>query len=222
MSTKSINDLANKLSFYTPQAGDKLVPPPSYKTDEIASKGVIGSVKNIFASSKAGVVQQDEESQGLMSWASSKISGSVEDMSSTKDRFTTFAILAILGALCMMFAFTFLPFVIISPHKFALLFTLGSALMLLSFSFLRGHMAFIKHLSSMERLPFSGSYLVSLVGTLYCSMVMGSYLLTLIFSIIQVIALLYFLVSYIPGGVSALTFMGSMMGSGIRNMVSSG
>ena len=225
MSTKSINDLANKLSFYTPQAGDKLVPPPSNKTDEpAASTGVMGSVKNIFASSssKAGVVQQDEESQGLMSWASSKISGSVEDMSSTKDRFTTFAILAVLGGLCMMFAFTFLPFVIISPHKFALLFTLGSALMLASFSFLRGHMAFIKHLSSMDRLPFSGSYLVSLVGTLYCSMVMGSYLLTLIFSVIQVIALLYFLVSYIPGGVSALTFMGSMMGSGIRSMVSSG
>jgi len=192
------------------------VPPPP-------AGGIVASVKNIFASkaSSAGPVN-DEESAGLMSWASAKLSGSVEDISSTKDRFTTFAILAVAGAICMIFAFTFLPFVILSPHKFALLFTMGSALMLASFSFLRGHVAFVKHLSSMERLPFSGSYVISLVGTLYSSLVMGSYLLTLIFSVVQVVALLYFLVSYIPGGVSALTFMGSMMGSGLKSLVSRG
>jgi len=214
MSSKSINDLAKNLSFYTPEATSSSVPPPP-------AGGIVASVKKIFSSnaSPAGPVN-DEESAGLMSWA--KLSGSVEGISSTKDRFTTFAILAAAGAICMIFAFTFLPFVVLSPHKFALLFTMGSALMLASFSFLRGHVAFVKHLSSMERLPFSGSYVISLVGTLYSSLVMGSYLLTLIFSVIQVVALLYFLVSYIPGGVSALTFMGSMMGSGLKSLVSRG
>ena len=213
MSNKSINDLAKNLSFYTPEGGaTSSVPPPP----PAQSGGVVASVKNMFGGTPEGT--NDEESAGLMSWASAKITGSVDDLSSTKDRFTTFTILAVSGAVCMVFAFTFLPFVILSPHKFALLFTLGSALMLASFSFLRGHVAFIKHLSSMDRLPFSGSYVVSLVGTLYSSLVMGSYLLTLIFSIIQVVALLYFLVSYIPGGVSALTFIGSMMGSGLKSL----
>jgi len=146
----------------------------------------------------------------------------MDDLSNTKERFTTFAILAGIGIVCMILAFTFLPIVIISPHKFALLFTLGSGLMLLSFSFLRGHGNFVKHMASMERLPFSASYLTSLVGTLYCSLVMGSYLLTLIFSLIQVVALAYFLVSYIPGGTSALTFMGSMVGNGLKGLVSRG
>lgn len=157
-----------------------------------------------------------------MSWASAKISSaksSVDDISSTRERLTTFAIIAAAGAICMILAFTFLPFVIISPHKFALLFTIGSALMVISFSFLRGHVEFVKHLSSVQRLPFSVSYGVSLIGTLYCSLVMGSYLLTLVFSIVQVVALAYFLVSYIPGGTGALTFVGGVVGSGIKSIV---
>jgi hypothetical protein len=216
MSTKSINDLAKNLSFYTPPAGTQPAPAQAVSSNNSSSGGgIMQSVKGIFSSSSDQQAVNDEESAGLMSWASSKLSETVE----TKERFTTFAILAIGGAICMIFAFTFLPFVILSPHKFALLFTLGSALMLASFSFLRGHVAFIKHLSSMDRLPFSGSYVISLIGTLYSSLVMGSYLLTMIFSIIQVVALLYFLVSYIPGGVSALTFIGSMAGSGIKSLI---
>jgi hypothetical protein len=222
MSSKSINDLASKLSFYTPPA-DLL------ETQAKApAPGMLSGVKSLFgseAASTAATSQNDEESAGLMNWASAKMSSaksSMEDLSNTKERFTTFAILAGIGIVCMILAFTFLPIVIISPHKFALLFTLGSGLMLLSFSFLRGHGNFVKHMASMERLPFSASYLTSLVGTLYCSLVMGSYLLTLIFSLIQVVALAYFLVSYIPGGTSALTFMGSMVGNGLKGLVSRG
>ena len=78
---------------------------------------------------------------------------------------------------------------------------------------------FFKHLASVERLPFSVSYGLSLVGTLYCSLVMGSYLLTLIFSIVQVVALSYFLVSYIPGGTGALTMVGTVIGGGLKSIV---
>jgi hypothetical protein len=131
---------------------------------------------------------------------------------------TMFAIFFAAGSVCMIFAFTFLPFVILSPHKFALLFTLGSALMLSSFSCLRGHVAFFKNIVSLERLPFSASYGLSLIGTLYCSLVMNSYVLTLIFSAVQVIALLYFLVSYIPGGTGALTMLGSLLGGGVKSL----
>lgn len=235
MSSKSINDLASKLSFYTPPSDlleqDKRVSQPS--APAAPAGGMFAGMKSYFSSAESSStstadvsgVQNDEESAGLMNWASAKINSaksSMDDLSSTKERFTTFAILAAIGVVCMILAFTFLPIVIISPHKFALLFTLGSGLMLLSFSFLRGHAAFVKHMASMERLPFSASYLTSLVGTLYCSLVMNSYILTLIFSLIQVIALAYFLVSYIPGGTSALTFMGSMVGNGLKGLVARG
>lgn len=197
--TTNIQDLASKLTFYTPPA----VPASSswFKAPETSSS--------------------DLESAGLMSWASTKLSSAkstVDELSNTKERFTTFAILAICGTVCMILAFTFLPIVIISPHKFALLFTMGSALMLASFSFLRGHMAFFSHLASVSRLPFSLCYGLSLVGTLYCSLVMNSYVLTLVFSIVQVVALCYFLVSYIPGGTSALSFVGTMVGSSVKSV----
>jgi hypothetical protein len=237
MSSKNINDLASKLSFYTPPADlleqqKAASSAASSQQGQNSSGGIFSGMKSFFSSDSSAstadipsAVQNDEESAGLMNWASSKLNSaktSMDDISSTKERFTTFAILAAIGVVSMILAFTFLPIVIISPHKFALLFTLGSGLMLLSFSFLRGHANFIKHMASMERLPFSASYLTSLVGTLYCSLVMGSYLLTLIFSLIQVVALAYFLVSYIPGGTSALTFMGSMVGSGLKGLVSRG
>ena len=207
MSKTNINDLASKLSFYTPP-GD-LVPP--------------AAATSWFSKPAPPPVQNDEESAGLMGWASTKLSAarsSVDDLQNTRERFTMFAILAFCGTACMVLAFTFLPIVIISPHKFALLFTMGSALMLTSFSFLRGHSAFLSHLASVTRLPFTASYLTSLVGTLYSSLVMGSYLLTLIFSIIQVVALSFFLVSYIPGGTGALTMVGSLVGTGLKNVVS--
>lgn len=214
-STTNINDLAGKLSFYSAPS-DKL--------------GVQKSSTNGFSSSFSGlfggtggtppVSQTDEESAGLMSWASAKITSvksSVDDFTATRERITLFAILAAAGTVCMILAFTFLPFVIISPHKFALLFTMGSALMLASFSSLRGHAAFLKNIASWDRLPFSASYGVSLVGTLYASLVMGSYILTMLFSVVQVVALMYFLVSYIPGGTGALTMVGSFIGSGFKS-----
>ena len=212
-STKSINDLASKLSFYTPETGSLI---EKSKTPPEENGGLFSSVKSMFSSSSSAAPtgQSDEESAGLMNWASSKIS----DVTQTKERLTIFSLLAVSGVVCMILAFTFLPMIIISPHKFAMLFTIGSFLMLASFSCLRGHAAFFKHLASIERLPFSASYGLSLVGTLYCSMVMGSYILTMIFSGIQVIALAYFLVSYIPGGTGALTLVGGMMGSGIKSI----
>lgn len=212
MAKTNINDLASKLSFYTPPSGDLLAGNSAAAPKKTGWFG---------GSSAAPVGVSDEESAGLMTWASAKLTaarGSVEELQTTRERYTTFAILAICGSACMILAFTFLPIVILSPHKFALLFTMGSALIITSFSFLRGHVAFISHLASVDRLPFTGSYLVSLVGTLYGSLVMGSYLLTLIFSIIQVVALSYFLVSYIPGGTSALTFVGSLIGSSIKGI----
>lgn len=218
--SQSINDLAGKLSFYTPSDDELLGAQKS-----ASSTGVMGSMKGLFlntSTSAPPAAQNDEESAGLMSWASAKISNvktSMDDLASTRERMTMFAVFAVAGTICMIMAFTFLPFVILSPHKFALLFTMGSALWLASFSFLRGHMAFFKNISSLDRLPFSASYLVSLIGTLYCSLVMGSYVLTMIFSVSQVVALLYFLVSYIPGGTNALTMVGSLIGSGVKSVI---
>jgi hypothetical protein len=202
--TKSLSDLSGKLSFYQT---------PTTDSSTQQASGLVGSITGLFK--PVAPATNDEESAGLMSWASSQ----VQQVTQTKERLTTFVILAVAGTICMLLAFTFLPMIIFSPHKFAVLFTIGSVLWLSGFSVMRGHKEFVSHLTSRERLPFSLSYGLSLVGTVYCSLIMGSYVLTLVFSAIQIIALSYFLVSYIPGGTGALTMLGGLVGSSVRSAV---
>merc|ERR1719456_2186375 len=104
----------------------------------------------------------------------------------------------------MSLAFAFLPVIVFAPQKFALLYTLGSLCFLSSFAALKGHAAFLAHLLSRGRVAFSATYLVSMLGTLWASLVSRSYIFTMLAACVQVIALSWFLVSYIPGGKKAL------------------
>eukprot|EP00929_Paragymnodinium_shiwhaense_P079151 TRINITY_DN41158_c0_g1_i1.p1 TRINITY_DN41158_c0_g1~~TRINITY_DN41158_c0_g1_i1.p1 ORF type:complete len:272 (+),score=57.32 TRINITY_DN41158_c0_g1_i1:148-963(+) len=115
-----------------------------------------------------------------------------------------------LGTLLMSLSMAFLPMIVFAPQKFALLYTLGSLCFLSSFSILRGHGAFLRHLLSRQRVLFTLTYVSSMVGTLWASLIYRSYLLAIAFSAMQVCALSWFLVSYIPGGRRALGMASSM------------
>ena len=101
-----------------------------------------------------------------------------------------------------------LPMVVLSPSKFAFCFSVGSLLVLSAFASLKGWKSQVKHMFSKERIWFSAAYISSMFATLYTATVMKSYLLSLVFSVLQMMALIYYLVSYFPGGVeSAKTVM---------------
>eukprot|EP00928_Gymnodinium_smaydae_P035562 TRINITY_DN25006_c0_g1_i1.p1 TRINITY_DN25006_c0_g1~~TRINITY_DN25006_c0_g1_i1.p1 ORF type:complete len:271 (-),score=45.51 TRINITY_DN25006_c0_g1_i1:55-867(-) len=134
----------------------------------------------------------------------------VQENAISRERWMYFFGGAALGAFMMSLAFMFLPMIVFAPQKFALLYTLGSLCFMGSFSALRGHIAFFKYLLSRERLLFSITYVSSLLGTLWASLVYRSYLLTIVFVAAQVIALSWFLLSYIPGGRRAFGLMLSM------------
>ena len=74
-----------------------------------------------------------------------------------------------MGVVCMSMATLYIPVIVIKARKFALLFSFGSVFFLSSFSMLWGPTNHLKHLISAERLPFSLTYLTSLVGTIYYS-----------------------------------------------------
>jgi len=117
----------------------------------------------------------------------------------------------LLGAIaCFAVAFFTLPFLAIRPAKFALAFSLGSMLVMFGFSVLIGPINHIKHLLSKDRLPFTFAYFTSLGLTLYFALGAKSYLGSLIGAIIQVVALVSYVLAYFPGGVSTLRF-GSQM-----------
>ena len=193
MSNRSFNDFAATLSFYTPPGGN--------------------------------VAPVEEEKSGLMGWASrgyQTVTRTADEVLMTRQKLGQFALFLAAGIFCMMLSLTFLPFLLIAPQKFAALFTVGSLLILSSFSVLKGHQAFQAHLITRERLPFTIGYLGSLLGTLYSALWAKTYLLTIFFSLAQIIGLLYFLLSYFPGGASALTYMGGVCMSGVKACIFGG
>ncbi|KAG0473884.1 hypothetical protein HPP92_015221 [Vanilla planifolia] len=127
-----------------------------------------------------------------------------------------FGLLLASGIFFVFIAFTlFLPVMVLMPQKFALCFTLGCGFIIASFFALKGSKNQLAHMSSKERLPFTLTFLGSMLGTIYVSMVLHSYVLSVFFSVIQVLALAYYVVSYFPGGSAGLKFLSSTLVSSI-------
>ncbi|KAI5985098.1 ER-to-golgi vesicle protein transport Sft2 [Pisolithus albus] len=126
------------------------------------------------------------------------------------DRLLGFGACLVGAIVCFFFAFMALPWLPVRPAKFALAFSTGSLLVMVGFSILIGPINHIKHLLSRERLPFSVVYFSSLGLTLYFSLGAQSYLGSLVAGIVQVAALIAYVLAYFPGGAQTLRFGGQV------------
>ena len=66
------------------------------------------------------------------------------------------------------------------------------------------------HMMAQERVVVSLAYVGSLLATLYSALAMHSYLLTVFTSLAQLVALLYYQVSYFPMGAQGLRVVAQM------------
>ncbi|ESK89925.1 golgi traffic protein [Moniliophthora roreri MCA 2997] len=114
------------------------------------------------------------------------------------------------AAVCFFVAFLTMMRYVTNPSKFALAFSLGSLLVMLGFSVLIGPINHLKHLVSKERLPFTFIYFLSLGLTLYFSLGLHSFLGSLISGIVQIVALVAYVLAYFPGGTQTLRMGGSL------------
>ncbi|KAI8922712.1 Got1/Sft2-like family-domain-containing protein [Entophlyctis helioformis] len=130
----------------------------------------------------------------------------------TFQRYVGFFMVMGTAVLCFTISLFTLPMVLLAPSKFALTYTMGSLLFLFSFSLLNGLMAHAKHIFSWDRLPFTASYLGSMLLTLFFAVVKPSYILVIFFCIVQVVCLAWYLGSYLPGGTQGLRFMTRSIG----------
>ncbi|XP_028771517.1 protein transport protein SFT2 isoform X2 [Neltuma alba] len=120
------------------------------------------------------------------------------------------------GIFFIFIAFTmFLPVMVVMPQKFAICFTLGCGFIIGSFFALKGPRNQLVHMLSKERLPFTLGFVGIMVGTIYVSMVLHSYILSVVFSVLQVLALGYYALSYFPGGSAGMKFLTSAFTSSI-------
>ena len=116
---------------------------------------------------------------------------------SRTERLKGFVICMIVSLIFFALAFLIgLPMVVLAPTKFAISFTLGSISFMLSFAILEGPWEHFKRVFSSERLPFTVSYVFTIIGTLYCSLSWRNYLATVLFSCLQITALLWYVVSW--------------------------
>lgn len=110
------------------------------------------------------------------------------------------------GWLCFGLSIIYIPFILIKARKYVLLFSLGSVFTLGSFSMLWGPWNHLTHLLKRNRLPFTVSYFSTLFLTIYTAMVMKSTVLTVLCAAAQFVALMWYVFSYVPGGVTGLKF----------------
>lgn len=123
-----------------------------------------------------------------------------------KQRIIGFMACISLGLFCFFMCSLYLPVLVFKARKFALLYTMGSLFFLLSFSALWGPVNHLKHLFSGDRLLFTLAYFLTIGATLYFSMWRRSLVMTLIFASVQILAMVWYIISYIPGGQTGLKF----------------
>ncbi|KAJ1823156.1 protein transport protein sft2 [Coemansia sp. RSA 2599] len=134
-------------------------------------------------------------------------------------RWVGFAGCAVLALFCFLMAFLALPMMIVKPQKFATAFSLGGLATIAAIALLRGPRAHTRHLLSRGRLLFTASYFGSVFFTLFFSAVAHSYLGTLLFVVVQVVALVWYVVSYFPGGSAGLQSTTASLAGGARSLL---
>ena len=102
-------------------------------------------------------------------------------------------------AIALLFGSLSTLFVVVSPRKFASLYTLSNLCGLAATTFLVGPAAQFKKMAAPHRAAATATYLLTLIGTLVAALRLRSLILTLLFLTIQIVALCFYTLSYIPG-----------------------
>lgn len=158
----------------------------------------------------------DDTSTGLLSEAQKDCCPSL----SRVQRIIGFCLCMVMGFLCFVLAAMYTPVLLLKARKFALLYTMGSLFTICSFSFLWGPLNHLRHLFSRDRLPFTAAYFGTLCATLYFALHVQSTPLTVLCAVGQIVALLWFLISYIPGGQTGMQLFTRLFSSAVSNTVS--
>ncbi|CCD25275.1 Sft2p NDAI_0E04580 [Naumovozyma dairenensis CBS 421] len=129
---------------------------------------------------------------------------------SRTERLILFICFLLGAAVCFTLCVFLFPVLAIKPRKFGLLWSFGSLLFVTAFGIFMGPIAYMKHLTSRERLPFTIFFFTTCFMTIYFAAFMKSSILTIPCAILQLIAVLYYAISYFPFGGTTLRMLSSM------------
>ncbi|KAL7545538.1 hypothetical protein ACHAWF_008887 [Thalassiosira exigua] len=128
-----------------------------------------------------------------------------------QQRFQVFCALLLLSAVFFALGFFVgIPLLTVRPQKFALSFTCGSLTFMGSFAILKGPGEHLRGMMARDRAPFTIVYLGSMMATMYLTFTVGGaqgYLLVLAASALQLLALMWYLVTFLPGGATGMRML---------------
>ncbi|KAJ2905106.1 hypothetical protein MKZ38_006352 [Zalerion maritima] len=184
---------------------------PDMPVNTVQQSGLISSLRSLNPFSNSGYVSlPTTESAGAPLPATSR--REEEEgwfILSRWDRMLVFGACNLGAFVCFGLCFILFPVLSLKPSKFVTLWSLGSILFLASFAAVMGPMAYFRHLLSGPRLPFTAAYLGSIALCFYSALGLHSPGLTILAAIVQLVALLWYLVSYFPMGSSGLRLASS-------------
>lgn len=125
------------------------------------------------------------------------------------ERITLFICFLLGSIVCFTICIFLFPVLAIKPRKFALLWTMGSLLFVLAFGVMMGPFKFLKHITSRERLPFTTFFFLSCFTTLYFAAIQKSTILTIVCAAVELVSVLYYIISYFPMGATSLRMLSS-------------
>lgn len=182
--------------------------PTKYSSESIISKAkkYIGLDRSFTRTSSNSVDTLDTDagdSTSMINKLTSKISNTIE----VEKNYTLFFIILALGIFFIFCSLFFLPFVLISPSKFVSFFSIGSLITISSFIFIYGTSAYLGMLFGKDRRWISVVYVGSVVLGIYYAFLGGGYFISLLCACTQLVTLIVFTLSFIPGGESGISFV---------------
>ena len=163
----------------------------------------INKIKNVVKISSTNDIIEIENSNSIIS----KISKCFE----VEKSYTNFFVLLFIGLGLIGFSFVFLPMAILAPKKFVSLFSLGCIVTITSFIFYYGTYDFLLMLFKKDRRLITIGFLLSIGIGVYFSFNPTYYIISLICTGIQMVVMVMFILSFIPGGKSGINLIISMI-----------
>lgn len=137
------------------------------------------------------------------------------------DRMVIFGLTFAGSISCYLICIFLFPILSLKPRKFALLWSLGSIFFIVSFGVLQGFKPYMEHLFLSTRIIFTVVFVSSIVLTLISCLSLKSTLLSILFAAIQLVAALWYTVSYFPMGRQTLNFAGGVARSQVDSWINS-
>ena len=185
----------------------------------------INNIKNLATKNKKEIstnevkisTSENEEQNQQPKSCKDKMANAIIKKVEVEKNITVFISLLGIGCFLICLSIFLLPLIITSPSKFSMCFALGSILILVSFLFYHGTKNYIMKLFDKKRFIITILFVCSIILGLIFSL--GKhYFISLLCSLFQLISLILFVLTFVPGGKKGINCIKKKMSSPFVNI----